>query len=353
MSAASSELGGLIAKAASGQDLSAAEARAAFRCMMAGEASPVRIAALLAALQAKGTVAAEVVGGVEALAEVMVRVPARRPGELVDTCGTGGGRVSTFNVSTAAALVAAAGGVRVAKHGNRSFTSQCGSADVLEALGVAVEISPARMAAALSATGITFMFAPRLHPAMRHAVQVRRELGFHTIMNLLGPLANPAGAQRQVVGVADPAHLELVAGSLAELGRRRALVVHGAPGMDEVSPCGPTMVAEVDRGRVSRYVVEPSEMGVAPAPECELAGGPPSRNAVIVRAVLDGSERGAPRSAALVNAAAAFLVAGEVDSLREGAERAGQAIDSGAAEAKLAALASAVRPSETPPAAAG
>lgn len=333
-----SELRGLIAKIVSGEDLAAGEARAAFRCMMAGEASPALVAALLASLQAKGPVAAEVAGGVDALAEVMVRVPAPRPGELVDTCGTGGGRVSTFNVSTAAALVAAAGGVRVAKHGNRSFTSQCGSADVLEALGVAVDLSPARMAESLSAAGIAFMFAPRLHPAMRHAAPVRRELGFHTIMNLLGPLANPAGAQRQVVGVADPAHLALVAGSLAELGRRKALVVHGAPGMDEASPCGTTWVAEVDEGRVSSYRVEPRDMGVDAVPANALAGGPPARNAAVVRAVLDGSERGAPRSAVLVNAAAAFVAAGRADTLRDGVEQAREAIDSGAAEAKLAAL---------------
>lgn len=337
-STSASELGHLIAKVASGENLRAAEATAAFRCMMAGAASPVRVAALLVALQTKGPVAAEVAGAVEALAEVMVRVPAPRPGELVDTCGTGGGRVSTFNVSTVAALVAAAGGVRVAKHGNRSFTSQCGSADVLEALGVAVELSPTRMAEVLATAGVTFMFAPRLHPAMRHAASVRRELGFHTIMNLLGPLANPAGAQRQVVGVADPAHLALVADSLTELGRRKALVVHGAPGMDEVSPCGTTWVAEVGEGRVSRYRVEPEDMGVAPVREGELAGGSPDQNAAVARAVLRGSERGAPRAAALVNAAAAFVAAGQADTLRDGVERARQAIDSGAADAKLAAL---------------
>lgn len=335
----SAVLPGLIAEVVSGRDLSAGETRDAFRQVMAGEAPPALVAALLTALQTKGPVAAEVAGGVEALAEAMTPVPAPRPEDLLDTCGTGGGTVSTFNVSTAAALVAAGGGVRVAKHGNRSFTSRCGSADVMEALGVRIDLTPARMAGALAEAGVTFMFAPLLHAAMRHVAAVRRELRIHTIMNLLGPLANPAGAQRQVVGVADPAHLDLVAGALAELGRRRALVVHGAPGMDEVSPCGPTQVAELRGGRVSSYWVEPEEMGMAAAAQADsLAGGTPERNASMIRAVLSGRERGGPRSAVVVNAAAAFVAAGRAGSLREGTVRAAQAIDSGAAAATLEAL---------------
>ncbi len=331
-------LAGSIAKIVSGRDLSVDEARAAFRPVMAGDAPPVLVAALLTALRTKGPAAAEVAGGVEALAEAMVPVPAPRPEDLLDTCGTGGGTVATFNVSTAAAIVAAAGGARVAKHGNRSFSSQCGSADVVEALGVRIDLAPAQMAQILAETGVTFMFAPLLHPAMRHVAPVRRELGFHTIMNLLGPLANPAGARRQVVGVADSGHLDLIAGSLAELDRRRALVVHGAPGMDEVSPCGPTRVAEVRGGRVSSYEVEPAEMGVAAVPPGQLAGGTPARNASIVRAVLQGRERGAPRSAVLVNAAAALVAADRAESLREGVDQAARAIDSGGAAATLDAL---------------
>lgn len=331
-------LAALVAKVVAGRDLSAEETRAAFHPVMAGEAPPVLVAALLAALQAKGPAAAEVAGGARALAEVMVPVSVPRPDELLDTCGTGGGAVSTFNVSTAAALVAAGDGARVAKHGNRSFTSQCGSADVVEALGVRIEMTPERMARTLAETGATFMYAPLLHPAMRHVAPVRRQLGFHTIMNLLGPLANPAGAQRQVVGVADPAHLELVAGGLAALGRRRALVVHGAPGIDEVSPCGPTLVAELRDGQVSSYRVEPEEMDIAPVRAEQLAGGPPSRNAEVIRAVLRGQERGAPRSAVVANAAAALVAAGRAESLREGAARSAQSIDSGAAIAVLDAL---------------
>ncbi len=346
------ELAGLVAKAVSGQDLSAGETRAAFRQVMAGEAPPVLVASLLTALQTKGPAAAEVAGGVEALAEAMTPVPVPRPEDLVDTCGTGGGTVSTFNVSTAAALVAAGGGARVAKHGNRSFTSRCGSADVMEVLGVRIDLTPARMAGALEEAGVAFMFAPLLHAAMRHVAAVRRELRMPTIMNLLGPLANPAGAQRQVVGVADPAHLDLVAGALAELGRRRALVVHGAPGMDEVSPCGPTQVAELRDGRVSSWRVAPEDMGVAAVPAGSLAGGTPDRNAALIRAVLAGRERGGPRAAVVVNAAAAFVAAGRAESLREGAVRAAQAIDSGAAAATLDALVRAASP-ETSSAAEG
>ncbi|MDE2762806.1 MAG: anthranilate phosphoribosyltransferase [Gemmatimonadota bacterium] len=321
----------LLARAVAGHNLTSHEARTAFAHIVSGQASPIRTGALLAALQTKGLAPSEVAGGVAALQAAMIPVPAPRPSSLVDTCGTGGGRVSTFNISTAAAIVAAAGGVRVAKHGNRSFTSKSGSADVLEALGVAIELSPEGAAEVLAETGIVFMFAPLHHPAVRHVAPVRKALGITTIMNLLGPLANPAGARRQVVGVADPAFLELVVRGLAELGHERALVVHGAPGMDEVSPCGPTRVAELRAGRVSTYDVEPADFGVeAVAPET-LAGGEPERNAAVVRAVVEGTERGPARSAVLVNAAAAFQVAGRVDSLAEGAVAAADAIDSGAA----------------------
>ena len=321
----------LLAKAVAGNDLTSREAKAAFARIVSGRASPIRTGALLAALQTKGLAPSEVAGGVAALQAAMIPVPAPRPSTLVDTCGTGGGRVSTFNISTAAAIVAAAGGIRVAKHGNRSFTSKSGSADVLEALGVAIELTPGGAAEVLAETGIVFMFAPLHHPAVRHVAPVRKELGITTIMNLLGPLANPAGARRQVVGVADPAFLELVVRALAELGHERALVVHGAPGMDEVSPCGATRVAELRGGRVSSYEVTPTDFAIEPVAPEALAGGEPDRNAAVVRAVVEGSERGPARSAVLVNAAAAFQVSGRVDSLAEGAAAAANAIDSGAA----------------------
>ena len=321
----------LLVKAVAGEDMTADEAKAAFAHIVSGNASPVRTGALLAALQTKGLAPSEVAGGVEALQQAMIPVPAHDRSSLVDTCGTGGGSVSTFNISTAAAIVAAAGGVRIAKHGNRSFTSKCGSADVLEALGVAIELSPEGAAEVLAETGIVFMFAPLHHPAVRHVAPVRKALGITTIMNLLGPLANPAGARRQVVGVADPAFLELVVRGLAELGHKRALVVHGAPGMDEISPCGPTRVAELREGRVSTYEVMPEDFRVEPVAPETLAGGEPEQNAAVVRTVVEGTERGPARSAVLVNAAAAFQVAGRVNSLADGAVAAATAIDSGAA----------------------
>ncbi|MDE2654958.1 MAG: anthranilate phosphoribosyltransferase [Gemmatimonadetes bacterium] len=332
----------LLAKVVGGEDLSAGEAAAAFGHVVSGDASPIGTGALLAALQTKGLAPSEVAGGVEALRGAMIPVQAAERSTLVDTCGTGGGEVSTFNISTAAALVVAAGGVRVAKHGNRSFTSKCGSADVLEALGVAVELTPAAMAAVLAEAGIVFMFAPLLHPAMRHVAPVRRDLGITTIMNLLGPITNPAGARRQVVGVADPAFLELVVRALAELGHERALVVHGEPGLDELSPCGPTRVAELREGVVSTWQVTPGELGLDEVRPRELAGGEPEENAAVVRAVLAG-DRGAARTAVLINAAAAYYVAGRAGSLEEGVRAAEQAIDSGAAAAVLEKLVSASR----------
>ncbi len=338
----------LLAKVVEGEDLTASESARAFGHIVSGRESPVRTGALLAAMQAKGLAPAEVAGGVQALRAAMIPVAAPDPGELVDTCGTGGGRVSTFNISTASALVAAGGGVRLAKHGNRSFTSKCGSADVLEALGVSLDLAPEGMSRVLAEAGIVFMFAPLLHPAMRHVAPVRRALGITTIMNLLGPLANPAGARRQVVGVADPAFLDLVVRALAELGHEKALVVHGEPGLDELSPCGPTHVAELANGRVRRYEVTPEELGLERVAPADLAGGEPDENAATVRAVLTGEERGAPRDAVLINAAAAFWVADRAASLAEGVAMAAASIDSGAAAGALDRLADASRSAAAP-----
>ena len=334
----------LLRKVTTGQDLSAQEAEEGFHLIMDGRASPVRVAGLLGALQAKGLAPAEVAGGVRALRRAMVPVDTRGL-EVVDTCGTGGGSTSTFNISTASAFVAAGGGVRVAKHGNRSFTSRSGSADVLEALGVSIEGTPDHLADVLERVGLVFMFAPLFHPAMRHVGPVRRELGVTTIMNLLGPLTNPAQAGRQVVGVADEGLLSLVADALAELGHERALVVHGAPGMDEVSPCGPTRVAEVNQGSVRTYEVRPEDLGFESVSPELLRGGEPRDNAALIRAVLSGDERGASRTAVVLNAAAAFYVAGRSTSLRDGVQAAQDAIDSGAALDCLDRLAEAMRPS--------
>jgi anthranilate phosphoribosyltransferase len=298
-----------IRQLAMGSSLTADEAREAFGAVMNGDATPAQVAGLLVALRVKGETPDEVAGAAEALRGAMVHLPADRPEDLVDTCGTGGGSVGTFNISTAAALLAAGLGVRIAKHGNRSFTSQCGSADVLEALGVPIEVSVEVMAHALRDAGIVFMFAPLMHPAMRHVGPVRRELAIPTVMNIVGPLANPASAGRQVVGVADPQRVPLIAGALRALGTVRALVVHGAPGMDEISPLGATQVVEIQDGSVREWRVDPARYGYSGGRAEELRGGPPAENAAAVSAVLDGSAPRTAVAAVVLNAAAALYVA--------------------------------------------
>ena len=297
-----------IRRLAAGASLTADESRSAFDSVMSGEATVAQIASLLVGLRVKGETPDEVAGAAAALRGAMVHLSADRPEDLVDTCGTGGGAIGTFNISTAAALLAAGAGVRVAKHGNRSFTSQCGSADVLEALGVSIEVSVPVMERALRQAGIVFMFAPLMHPAMRHVGPVRRELGIPTVMNIVGPLANPAGAGRQVVGVADARRVPLIAGALQTLGTTHALVVHGEPGMDEVSPLGPTQVIEIRDGRISEWTIDPASFGMGVGRAEELAGGPPAANAAAVHAVLTGNAPPTARAAVLLNAAAAVFV---------------------------------------------
>ena len=337
------ELTPLIARVSEGAHLTATEAEGAFATIMSGEATPVAMAAFLIALRTRGMVPAEIAGGVRALRRAMRPVSSERTHELVDTCGTGGGSVRTFNVSTAAALTAAAAGVRIAKHGNRSFTSQSGSADVLEALGVRIELTPDEMGRVLAETGIVFMFAPLLHPAMRHVGPVRAELAVPTIMNLLGPLTNPAGVRRQLVGVSDPSWLELITPALRELGHLRALVVHGEPGMDEVSPTGVTTVSDLRGGELTTYPVTPADLGLEGGSLDPLAGGTPAENAEVIVDVLHGRRRDGARSFVLANAGAAIYVADLADSLREGVGVAAEAIDGGHAIAKLAELREATR----------
>jgi len=328
----------LLRKLGRGETLDSQEAETAFGEVMLGRATPVQAAALLVALRTRRETPAEVAGGVRALRQSMVTVPAERPDQLVDTCGTGGGALTTFNISTAAALVAAAAGVRIAKHGNRSFSSRSGSADVLEALGVAIELSPTEMGEVLAECGIVFMFAPLLHPAMRHVGPVRRELGMPTIMNLLGPLTNPAGAQRQVVGVADPTTLELVAQALLQLGHRRALVVHGAPGLDELSPIGDTSVFELREGSLASYSVAPADFGYENLDPAGLAGGDPAANASLIEEILAGKRGGVARAATAMNAGAAIYVAGLSSSLAQGVATAEAALSEGTAVGVLVGL---------------
>jgi len=320
-----------------GPSLSAAEAEAAFDRFLVGSATPVEMAALLTALKVRGETAAEVAGGVRALQKAMVAVELGED-RAVDTCGTGGGSLTTFNISTAAAFVAVGGGVRIAKHGNRSFTSSCGSADVLEALGIAIELDPEAAVRVFEEAGIVFLFAPAFHPAMRHVGPVRRELGVTTIMNLLGPLANPARVRRQVVGVARPELLSLVGDALRELGHERALVVHGEPGMDELSPLGVTRGVAVEDGEVREFEITPDELGWSGYIPDELRGAEPQTNAKRIKSVLRGEERGGARAAVLLNAAAAFWAAGEVDDVADGVVRAEASIDDGLAWASVERL---------------
>jgi anthranilate phosphoribosyltransferase len=324
-----------IRQLAGGHSLNAEETAEAFGVIMRGEASPAQVAAVLVALRVKGETIHEVAGGARALRDAMVRLPSDAPDALVDTCGTGGGAVTTFNISTAAALAAAGAGVRIAKHGNRSFTSQCGSADVLEALGVRIECTPDEMVTTLREAGIVFMFAPLMHPAMRHVGPVRRELGIHTLMNILGPLANPAGAGRQVVGVADAQRLPLLAGALAELGSRRAMIVHGEPGMDEVSPLGPTRVLEVRDGQVREWTIDPARFGLHASDARELGGAEPTVNARIIERILSGETRDGARAAVVLNAAAAIHVSGDGEDFEAAVARAEEALKSGEARRAL------------------
>ena len=324
-----------IHKLAFREPLSADDAQAAFDIVMRGEATAVQVAALLSALRATGESVDVVAGVVRALRDAMVALPADDPDGLVDTCGTGGGAVATFNISTVAAIVAAGAGVRIAKHGNRSFTTKCGSADVLEALGVEIDVPLSTMEASLRDAGIVFMFAPLMHPAMRHVGPVRRELGIPTVMNIVGPLANPARAGRQVVGVSDVERAPILAGALAALGTTHAMVVYGEPGLDEVSPLGPTHVVEVRKGSTTRWTIKPEEHGFKKVALTDLAGSEPAENAQIIVTILDGKGPPGARAATLLNAAAAIYVGGRVTSFAEGVAAAKKSIDSGQARSVL------------------
>ena len=327
-----------LALLAQRQSLSERHTTEVFGVVMRGEATPAQLAALLMGLRVKGETAEEVAGAARALRAAMVRVEAHGA-HLVDTCGTGGGTVSTFNISTAAALVAAGAGASVAKHGNRSFTSQCGSADVLEALGVRISLDATEAARVLRDACVTFLFAPNFHPAMKQAGPVRRELAVPSVMNLLGPLANPAGVRRQVVGVAERDRAPLVAGALARLGAEHALVVHGRVGMDEIAPLGVTEVWEVRPGGVTTWELDAAEHALAIDDVGALRGAEPAANARrIERLLADGGGDAPGRAALLLNAGAAVYVAGLADSYAAGVARARAALEAGAGRTALERL---------------
>lgn len=330
-----------IKRVVDGNDLTMDDMRDAIGTIMDGQATPAQLAALLVALHLKGETPDEIAGAALAMRAHAIAVPStRRP--IVDVCGTGGDASGTFNISTAVAFVVAGAGIVVAKHGNRAMSSKCGSADVLEALGVRIDAPAELAAAALEADGIAFLFAQAYHPAMRYVAPVRREIGVRTLFNVIGPLSNPAGAQRQVVGVARPELLPLVAQALGRLGSERAAAIHGHGGLDELSLAGTNDVAEWTGTDVVEYTIEPRSLGFEITPNSALAGGDAAENGRIVLAVLDG-KRGPQRDVVLFNAALAFVIAGASEDLADGVQRASTSIDSGAARAKLTGLVEATR----------
>ena len=318
----------------SGEDLTAAEAEALFSQVMEGGVSETLIAALLAALATKGETEEEITGAARVMRAHVERVPSSRS-PLLDTCGTGGDFSGSFNVSTAAAFVVAAAGVPVAKHGNRAASSRCGSADVLEELGVVIDLPPDRVGRAIDEVGIGFLYAPRFHPAMRHAIGARREIRIRTVFNLLGPLTNPAGAGRQVIGVPSADAVVRIAAVLRELGAEAAVVVHGLEGLDEISVCGPTRIATLRRGELEEGVISPQDLGLPTFPAGDLAGGDVAENARILRAVLAGEGSEAQRAVVAANAGAGIWIGGSAPDLRAGVERARETRASGRAGALL------------------
>ncbi len=322
----------LIAKVADGHALSSGDAEAAFDAMMSGDATSGQIGAFLMALRVRGETIDEITAGAKIMRSKAVHVPA--PANAIDTCGTGGDASGTYNISTAASFAVAACGVPVAKHGNKALSSKSGSAEVLEKLGVKLDISPEQIRRCIDEAGIGFMFAPAHHSAMKHVGPTRAELGTRTIFNLLGPLSNPAGAKFQVVGVFDHKWVEPLAHVLKNLGSTRVWVMHGSDGLDELTTTGPSWVAELKDGNVSTFEVTPDEVGLPRASAADLKGGDPDENTAALRRLLDG-ETGPYRDIVALNAAASLVVAGKASTLKDGVQIAGDAIASGAAKAAL------------------
>lgn len=327
--------GRIISALLANRNLTEEEAASVMTEIMEGAATPAQIAGFVIALRAKGETSHEIAGLVRAMRSYSQRV--RVQGDLVDTCGTGGDRTGTFNVSTAAAIVCAGAGAKVAKHGNRAASSRCGSADVLEALGVKIDLQPEAVERCIEEAGIGFCFAPIFHPAMRHAAAPRRELGVGTIFNFLGPLTNPAGARRQALGVSDPSMLDKMVSALERLGSEHVVAFHGHQGLDELSTSGPSRVVELVGGETREWVLDPRELGLPSAGLDDIAGGSAEENAELVRRLLSG-EQGPRRDIVILNAAAGLLAAGRAPDIEQGLTLAGEAIDSGASERALDAL---------------
>lgn len=332
-----------LRRLAAGESLAREEAHQAFQLIMSGQGSDAQVAALLMGLRVKGETPDELAGVAAALRGAMLTLDTPDPDRLVDTCGTGGGSLTTFNISTAAALLAAGAGVRIAKHGNRSFTSQSGSADVLEALGVRIDLTVTQMQVVLEQAGIVFMFAPTMHPAMRFVGPVRRDLAIQTVMNLVGPLANPARAGRQVIGVPDARRLGLMAGALQALGTSHSMVVHGAPGIDEISPLGSTAVLELENGEARSWTIEPERLGISRVSARDLEGSTPADNARLVEATLGGEGNAGAAAAVTMNAAAAIYVNGLAPDYLQALEVARAALHDGAGLKALERLRAATR----------
>ena len=322
-----------LSQIVSGSNLTSDEAREVMREIMHGQATSAQIGAFLTALRMKGETADEIAGCAQAMRESAIAVKPKR-NQLVDTCGTGGDGSGTFNISTTVAFVAAGAGLAVAKHGNRSVSSRCGSADLLQALGVNLELSPEQIAQCIDDVGIGFLFAPKLHPAMKHALSPRKEIGLRTIFNILGPLSNPAQAKRQLLGVYDSNLTELMAEVLRALGAEHAFVVHGADGLDELSITGPNKVSHLYHNHIETYYLNPEELGLPRARLSALAGGTVEDNAETTKALLEG-KRGPRRDVVLLNAAAVLIAGDKVSSFSEGLVLAAEAIDNGSAQRKL------------------
>jgi anthranilate phosphoribosyltransferase len=329
------DLKAIVGKVAAGGKLSREEAREAFGIIMSGEATAAQIGSFLTALRMRGETVDEIAGAVSTMREKMTRVDA--PADAIDVVGTGGDSSGSYNISTAAAFVVAGAGVPVAKHGNRALSSKSGAADTLTALGVKIDLAPEQISAAIREAGIGFMFAPAHHSAMKHVGPARAELGFRTVFNLIGPLSNPAGVKRYLLGVFSPDWVEPLANVLMSLGAERAWVVHGHGGLDEISPAGETIVASVQDGRVSKFRIKPEDAGFSQRHVDEIKGGDAAHNAAALRAILDGAQN-AYRETVLLNAGAALVVAGKAENLAEGVVLAAASIDEGRARDRLERL---------------